>query len=366
MSTALDSISDLKKTRSYVQYLEPIQRNMVQAVLLNIFQCYHSISLNKICSLTCLPSYLQLEGILLKAINEMRNKKFIIAIDLVKNSCNVVSQGEELLQAPVSRARATLANIKNRLVLGSQSMKQQLLAKVKQHIDEERSQTLMRLDIEERRSSAQFFEKEALRKKKLQEKQQRENEQKLLAAQQLEKERVQREFRKKQDEEETQARAKIDDLIAQLEKITGQPMPDIRSIPSRIEVLNAATARLHKEQNRVECEAIEEVNRYDFFIRAKREQESVRLERFWKETVILWKNNASQRRQNEQSNRESVEAGVVETRKRLERMTKARQKWESQILSGRQQALENSRRKRKEEEQVIDSLIRGAEISASA
>ncbi|KNH06629.1 hypothetical protein XU18_2530 [Perkinsela sp. CCAP 1560/4] len=361
LQQSIESINRLSGKQTYRQYLSPIQRNMTQTVLHNIFRCYHSITLEKMCTLACVPNYVQLEAILLKAINELRSKKFHIEVDQLNGACNFHSRGEEeRVQTSISRVRVALATMQKQMIVHNPSIRQNLIERVKGTLSEERSQLLIRLDIVERRSSAQFFEKEAQRKKKLQEKQVRENEQKVLAAQQLEKERVQREIRKKQEEEDAHAREKIDELISELEKITGKCMPEIRSISDRLEVLGAATAMLHKEQQRVECEAVEEVNRYDFFIRAKREQEFFSLSTFWKKMVSQWHENMTTRDENERKNRKQVEENAIETRARLARMAKSRRKWENKIFAVRRQALESSRKKRMDEESVIENLMRGA------
>ena len=358
---SLKMIDLLHETQAYRRYLDPIRQNLTQSVLHTIFSCYRSITLETMRSLCCVPSYLQLEQLLLSAAHEVRNKKLTIEVDQSKGACIVRSRSEDdSLQTALSRTRGAVADIHKALTVRSLESREALLARVKGGIAQERAQMLSRLDVVQRRSSAQFFEQEAQRKKRLQEKQIKENEQQKLAAQQLEKDRVQREIRKKQDEEEENAREKIDELISQLEKVTGKAMPEVRSIPDRLEVLAAATARLHKEQHRVECEAIEEVNRYDFFIRAKREQEKEKLAEFWEHKKANWVENAEERRENQESNRKEIEAAAEQTRERLERMRFSKSKWQRQILQGRQQAFDSTMKKRTDEQRVMEELMRGA------
>ena len=357
----LGMIEALESTPEYQRYLAPIRTNLTQSVLGTVFRCYRSIRLETMRSLCCVNSNLDLEPMLLSAANEFRNKKITIEIDQAKGECVIQSRSEDdLLQSVLSRTRSAVVQIRSTLGRRSASTREALLERVKGGVASERAAMLARLDIVERRTSAQFFEKEAQRKKRMQEKQQKENEQQKIAAQQLEKERVQRENRKKQDEEEESARARINDIISQLEKVTGTAMPEIRAIADRCDVLAAATARLHKEQHRIECEAIEEVNRFDFFIREKREQQREKVHDFWNKKHELLTETAEERQANLEANRKEIEAAITQTQERLERMRISKNRWERQILQGRKQAHDHTMKKRTDEQRIMEELMRGA------
>ena len=356
-----NDVGILEKDNLYEKYISVIRVNITTAVISTVFSSHSVVKFASLCKLCGVEKFSSIEPIVLKVAS---TRKRSAHIDHEQEFVSFSNTESDLFTSTLSNLRNIVANVRSTYFISQDSNAHaRLVQKAAAEASSERQQLLLRLELMEKRRDAHDIEKEEHRKKSFHEKQQRDAHHRQEAAKQLEKERIDRETKNKVDEENQKSKTRIQDLIKQMEQVTGKKFSELHDLTDKNSLLRAAQKQLKVEQQKVQDSAVSEVKRADFFVRAVREEEWPEIEKTWALQQGEMRQNAEERRKNQLEIQQLNQAKAEETRARLEIMSSRRLQWESERIADRRKAHESSLKKRTQEQQVMEELARGAAAS---